>query len=326
MNHGSKIPPKPAAWILGRIVDRYTRYTALGDYEEEFNSDLRDKGYLYAAIKHWSHILAVLPSFLTGNFTGSAIMLQNYLKIAYRNIKRNKVYSLINISGLAIGMTVFLLIMMFVQNEYSYDKFNEKIDRIYRVGFENFRQTHLAPGIGKEIKENIPEVEKMVRFKIRTDYLAKYYPDDKPDNTKYTTIKRFTWVDEDVFDIFSFEFIAGDPAEALKAPYTIVLTESIAKILFSDENPVGELLKINNRQDYTVTGVIKDPDKFHLDFDVLASFVTLRKIIGEHELDSYNSWNLQTYVLLPENHDKTNVAQKITEHFIPIFSQLYSRN
>jgi len=321
MNKSDKNLPDIPRLILQIFL--YSRYKEghWGDLIEEYNTIVDNNGKLKAYFWIWIFAVRSVPGGAYYNILRSSIMFNNYLKIAIRNMRRNKVYSFINISGLAIGMAVFLLIMMFVRNEYSYDKFNEKIDRIYRVGFENLRQTSQAPAVGKEIKENIPEVQKMVRFKTRTDYLARYYPDDEPDNTKYTTIKRFSWVDEDVFDIFSFEFIAGDPAEALIAPFSIVLTESIADILFNDENPVGKSLEINNVHDYTVTGVIKDQEKFHLDFNALASFVTLGKIIGEHELNSYNSWNLQTYVLLPENHDKAKVAQKMTEHFVPIFSQ-----
>ncbi len=321
MNKISKKPPKIARWMLEKMINRYTRYTALGDYEEEYGDDLKNKGYFIAVLIYWSHLFAVLPGYIQEKLSVSGTMLNNYLKIACRNMSRNRVYSVINISGLAIGMTVFTLIIVFVLNEYSYDKFNEKIERIYRVGFENFSQTYLAPGIGKEIRENIPEVQKMARFKIRTDYLAKYLPERDPDNPKYTTIRRFCWVDRDVFDIFSFEFIAGDPSEALSVPYSIVLTESIADILFSEENPLGKTIRINNTNIYTVTGVISDPDKFHIDFDVLASFVTLGKIIGEHELNSYRSWNLQTYVLLPEIHDKTAVSNKMTEHFHKILKK-----
>lgn len=213
--------------------------------------------------------------------------------------------------------------MLFVQNEFSYDKFNENLNKIYKVQGASRNQPSMAPAIGKRIAENIPEAQKVVRFKFRQDYLAKYQPPDNLNEGVSTIIRNFGWADSTVFDIFTLPFIVGDSRTALKLPFSMVLTESIAKRIFGNENPLGKVLKINNSHDYQITGVMKDPENFHLTFEVLASFVTLGKTIGNHELESYNSWNLATYVLLPESHDATHVANKITNLFKEKLNELY---
>ena len=242
-------------------------------------------------------------------------MLKNYLLIAYRFITRYKGYSLINFGGLSIGFAVFLLIALFVQHELSIDQHQQHLKRIYRVQGENGRQNSMAPGVGMEISENIPEVQEVVRFKFRHDYLAKYLPNDTSSREKTLVVRNFGWADSSVFDVFNFSFIAGDPKTALEDPFSLILTENVAQRLFGDKDPIGQRLEVNNSHEYHVTAVIKDLKRTHLRFDVLAPFENLGKIIGRSELDSFNSWNLATYVLLPESHDPVAVAGKITALF-----------
>ena len=247
----------------------------------------------------------------------------NYLKVFGRHIKKHKGYSFINFAGLTLGIGVFLLITLFVQHEFSVDKHHENLNRIYRVQGENMRQLSTAPGVGKQIAENIPEAQKVVRFKFRHDYLVKYLPGNDPSREKTFVIRNFGWADSTVFDVFTFYFIAGDPRTALEDPFALILTESVAQRIFGKEEAVGQTLMVNNRLEYHVTAVIKDLERTHLRFDVLAPFKNLGKIIGQHELDSFNSWNLATYVLLPESHDRKAVAGKITELFHDTLKEIW---
>jgi len=308
-------PPRIARWFLSRIIDSSVRYGALGDFEEQFISVYREKNPRKARLGYRLQILAVLPSFLLNTLYWSFTMTSNYLRLFFRLMKKHKGYAIINLAGLSIGIGIFILITLFVQHEFSVDKHQENLDRIYRVQGENGRQISTPPAVGKQILENIPEARKVVRFKFRHDYLVKYLPGSDPGGEKTLVIKNFGWADSSVFDVFSFSFIAGDPGTALEDPFAMVLTESTAQRIFGAEDPMGQRLEVNNRHEYHVTGVIKDLDRTHLRFDVLAPFENLGRIIGRSELDSFDSWNLATYVLLPETHDRAAVAGKITGLF-----------
>jgi putative ABC transport system permease protein len=240
-------------------------------------------------------------------------MINHYFRVFFRQLKRHKGYSFINFAGLTLGIGIFMLILLFVQHELSVDKHHENSDRIYRVQGENGRQLSTAPAVGKWISENILEAEKVVRFKFRHDYLVKYRPDNDPTRERMLTIRDFAWADSSVFDVFSFPPIAGDPRTALQDPFALVLTESLAQRIFGNEDPIGKTVEVNNAHKYHVTAVIEDLKLTHLRFDVLAPFENLGKILGQSELDSFNSWNLSTFVLLPEIHDPAAVAGKITD-------------
>jgi len=308
-------PPRIARFILARILERNIAYGALGDLDEQFYFMVEEKGPLKSVLSYWLQVLAVLPGYCRKTIYGSATMLKNYLKMFVRSLKRHKVYSLINFAGLAIGICAFILILLFVQFEMNIDKFNEKLDRIYRVQGADGLQASTAPAIGKWISEQIPEAEKVVRFKRRFDYLIKTVADKDQTQEKSFKIDFFVWADQPVFDIFTFPLLSGDADTALRDPFSLVLTESLAKRLYGGINPVGKTIMVNNSTEYLVTGVMPDPQRFHLDFQAMASFVTLGKIIGQHELDSFNSWNLSTFVLLPKVHDEAATAAKITELF-----------
>ncbi len=313
-------PPVTAKWLFSLFTGSEEKKTILGDMEEYYKEIAADEGIIKAGLWFWKQLLFSIFCFLKHSIYWSIIMFGSYMKIAFRNIKRHKGYSFINIAGLAIGISIFLLIGLYVQNEYSYDKLNKNISRIYKVGYVNKQQMTMPPAVGKGISEQITEAQKTVRFKFRRDYYAKYLPAGSPGREVSTVIRYFAWADPDVFDVFTIPFIAGNPETALSKPFSIVLTGSLSKRLFGNKNPVGEKIQINNNHFYTVTGVIDPPGNFHLTFDVLTSFCTLGKTIGQTELDSFNSWNLATYVMLPEEHDKNHVAAKISGLFRkPIF-------
>ncbi len=317
-------PPRIARWIFGRIIDSDIRYGAMGDLEEQFLHMYREGSPLKARISYWLQIPAALPAFFKNTLYWSFAMTGNYLRVFYRLMKKHRGYSFINFAGLTLGIGVFMLITLFVQHEFSVDKHHENLNRIYRVQGENMRQLSMAPAVGKLISENIPEAQKVVRFKFRHDYLAKYLPSNDLSKEKTTVIRNFGWADSTVFDVFTFSFIAGDPKTALEDPFALILTESVAQRIFGNEDPIGQTLEVNNQHEYHVTAVMRDLERTHLRFDVLAPFENLGKIIGQSELDSFNSWNLATYVLLSQSHDRVVVAGKITDLFHDILKE--SRN
>src|SRR5688572_14187736 len=202
-------------------------------------------------------------------------MLRNYLKIAFRTLWKNKKLSIINITGLATGMACSLLIFLFVQDEFSYDKFYPEANLIHRVvkDFINDDGSRIpdatTPGpLAPAMQREIPEVEKIARIHPNwggTTLMA--YGNKKNSEEK-------VWrVDSSFFDVFTIPFIRGDSKSALKDINSIVITESTAKRYFFGEDPIGKILKMNGREDVTVTGVVADvPPQSHFHYDFLLSY------------------------------------------------------
>ena len=241
-------------------------------------------------------------------------MFKNYIKIAWRNLLKNKGYSAINIGGLAIGMTCFLIIAMFIKNELSYDRYHEKGDRIYRVvhhsSADNTEDQWIwgnAP-VGPALKSDFPEVIEKVQFSGRSDVLLEY-------NKRSFQESNCFYMDPTVFDVFTWPLISGNPKTALEAPYSIVLTESTAKKYFGDEDPMGKAINgIGGRANdgiYTVTGVMKDvPSNSHFSFDVLMSMSSFYQTRPEI-FDSWGYVDFYTYFLVDENFDQQVFQSKI---------------
>lgn len=244
-------------------------------------------------------------------------MFKNYLSIIIKNLGKNKIYSLINISGLAIGMAACFFIYQYVRFELSYDKFNKNIDRLYRVpiSYEGALASSGStatnhPAVGPAMKAEIPGVEDFVRLAPKTVFLQTAgvsYTDSKG-NIKRFNEEKFFLADSSFFTIFTFSFIAGDPATALAKANTAVITESIAKKYFNNEPAINKIIEIN-KAPITVTGVIKDvPENSHVKFDFLVSMNT----VGEKF--AYTEWGwpeFYNYVLLKKGTDPKSVEAKL---------------
>lgn len=235
-------------------------------------------------------------------------MIKNYFKIAWRSLWKNKTASLINIAGLSIGLTCCLLMVLYMQHELSYDKFQLKGDRIARVIMEysfsgspvtkgNFTSTKVFPSF----KQNFPEVEDGVRMSD-PDRLVKY-------SGKIFMEKKFLYADSTFFHVFSFPLLKGDPARVLKAPNMLVISSSTAKKYFGNEDPVGKTLEIGSTQvKYLITGVAKDcPSNSQIKFDFLASFSSL----NAEQRDTYYNANYTTFLLLKNRGSIASLQQKI---------------
>lgn len=236
-------------------------------------------------------------------------MFKNYLKIAIRNVQKHKGYAFINIVGLAIGMACCILIVTYILTELSYDKYHENADRIYRIGaevsmggFTGLLAVSNAP-LGPVLHQDYPEVLNAIRIRPLTKGLVKY-----EDRQFYE--EGILYADNSIFDVFTFPMIKGDPKTALITAYSVVLTQETAKKYFRNEDPIGKVLKFNNLDDFTITGVVEDvPKNSHFTFDMLCSFETFfAKNKGARE--NWFNFNLHTYLLLPENHDFKELEKK----------------
>ena len=233
-------------------------------------------------------------------------MFRNYLKIAFRNLLKYKAYSFINIFGLAVGITACIMILLYVNDELSYDKYNLKAKQIYRVcsravvqGRELNMAVSPAP-LGAAFVSDFPEVIQYARLMPNANMLIRY-----KNNVFNET--RFFWADSTIFNIFTMPFILGDPKTALNQPNTVVLTESLAKKYFGNENPLNKIMKFEDGTPYKVTGVTKDcPSNSHLHFDIFASMASI-------QAGKSNSWlndNLYTYIVLKKDASASALKKK----------------
>jgi putative ABC transport system permease protein len=239
-------------------------------------------------------------------------MFKNYLKIAFRNIKRHKGYSFINIAGLAIGMACCILMVVYISFELSFDRYHENADRIYRlchhanIGGTDLTSVSSNARAASALRDSYPEVVNAVRFGWTSRLVVKY-------KNKQFFESRIFYADDPVFDIFSWPMIKGNPGTALKTPYSIVLTEDMAKKYFGDEEALGKILKFNNKDNYTVTGVIKNiPVNSHFLFNGLLSFNTLyaRDKTISPRLTDWLSYNFFTYILLQKGVNYRDLEKK----------------
>ena len=249
-------------------------------------------------------------------------MFKNFLKTALRNLTRNKVYSFINIFGLAIGVSVFIIISLFIHSELQYDQFNKKIDNIYRLDRDDWGI--LGTAYGPEVKSKFPEVEEFTRFCLNSHSqpLITFENSDKE-----IKVSNFTFADPQVFDVFSFNFIKGDPETALIDPYTVVLTESTAQKMFGSKNPVGQTFLVDKKHNFKVTGVIEDVSHFHLNISAIGNLSTVGKMNGwEGFLHDLGSWNYPTYLLLKDDVSIASLEKKISNHFEAIFKKKFDND
>ncbi len=292
-----------------------SREEILGDFEERFCRIQRRNGIVAANIWYLIQIILSFPRYIKINLTWSFIMLKNYLKIAFRNIRKHKIYTFINISGLAIGMACCLLIFLWVKFELGYDRFHEKADRIYRIANEaqigktEINQTMTSAPLGPRLKADYPQVEEALRIYLRTNTLV------TQDNNNFR--EDILFADSTFFDMFSFVLIKGDSRSALCKPNSVILTESTAKRIFGENNPVDKLLKLNGNNIFTVKGVMKDvPDNSHFHFDIVVSMMSDQ---GSYRNTNYwGSNRFLTYILL-----KNGASPRDIEAQLPDFVNKY---
>ena len=246
-------------------------------------------------------------------------MIKNYLKVAFRNILRYKGYSLINIIGLAIGMTACLLILYFVNYEKSYDRFHQNSDRIYRLRYERSDQAGGAvrfasccPPAGLRIRQKFPEVEKVVRiFRYKASVSSQDNKSSSQPENKFIEEQMY-FAEPDFFEIFKYTFIDGDPINGIKEPNTAFISESTAKKYFGNQNPMGQILSVDKKTSYRINGIFKDiPVNSHLKFDILLSYQNLLQKFGKEVEDSWGDSGWYTYLLLKPHADINALKKKL---------------
>lgn len=239
-------------------------------------------------------------------------MIKNYIKVAFRNMRSNKVFSFINIFGLVTGIACSLLIFLYVKEEVSYDRFHKDGDNIYRVvkdfinddGSRIPDATTPAP-LGPAMQKELPEVAAVTRIRPNwgRSYLIKY-------GDKKLQEEKLYGVDSSFFEVFTFPFVQGDPKNAFRNINSIVLTQTAAKRYFGTEDPIGKTLQVDNYGDMMVTGVLKDvPSNAHFHFDFLVSFHIQPG--NTPQLTNWNNYNDYTYVKVKPDANMANLVKKV---------------
>ncbi len=244
-------------------------------------------------------------------------MFKNYLKIALRNLSKDKLHTTINIFGLAIGFMVAILSIVYIKSEWEYDKWLPHSDNIYR----SYRSFGQGPGgwagttgpLAKTLVTQIPGVEKA----------TKVYEEDRvlfTKGDKNVYLDKVGFVDDSFFQVFSFPFLHGDAATALNDQNGLVISEKVAKRFFGEENPIGQTLKVNGDKETHITGVLKEiTDRTHLDFEVY-----LR--LEEENWDTWLNYGLSTYILKNKNTPIEEIATKTQAQIIPLIVDAWKNN
>ncbi|HPR18345.1 MAG TPA: ABC transporter permease [Candidatus Cloacimonadota bacterium] len=237
-------------------------------------------------------------------------MFRNYLKIAIRNLLHSKTTTLIKIAGLSVALAVSISVFSWTARERSYDKFHRDSGRIFRLKL-NDENIAVSPAF-RNLLQGIPEIEQAVRL-FKLSFLGRQV--EISDGKQIYTNDEIYYADDNFFDVFSFPLLEGDPQKVLQPPQSAVITQSAARQFFGNDDPLGKTLSINNYQEITITGVIKDiPDNSHFHFDIL---ITMKSHFWNlEEIGFGSSWVFPTYVKLVEHADPEIVCQKINEAFL----------
>lgn len=309
--------------MIKKLADRLFRWYCHPDFYPDIQGDLEElyqdkieKSPRYAQIYYLIEVIRLFrpalirPLFQHSIFNSSG-MFKNYFKISFRNLVKQKVFSAINIIGLAIGLAAFLLINQYVQFEKSYDRFFSDSDRLYRLttdqvldGVIGTRDAMSFAPSGPALVEKVPEIiNSTLTYKFNSLILRK---DDRS-----FTAKEIVAADSNYFELFDYKVISGDPKTMLSEPNSIVLTESRAKAYFGDINPVGQSIMVLSgfHKNFKVTGVIQDiPENTHYKFNILISIITFQERV---ERDAWRSFNYYTYLKLAPNTDIDELRAKM---------------
>ena len=242
-------------------------------------------------------------------------MIKNYFKIAWRNLIKHKGISAINLFGLTVGLTSCLLITVFILNELSYDRYNKNAENIYRVtrsfnnkdGVVSLNLSTISPPFGYYLPTDFPEIKKMTR--LLDDGITPLRYKEKLFNQKDVF-----FADENLFDVFTVKVLKGNPATALKDPFSIMLTEESVKKYFGEEDPMDKTIRYNNKFELKVTGIYKAfPSNAHIHPNMLLSFNTLKDtaVYGDENLrTNWGNNSFFTYLLLPLNYNAANMVAR----------------
>lgn len=295
---------------MGFILGKENNHYRLDDLAEVYSEIYCRRGRHAATCWYLGQIMRGWPRYVIFRMTGRFMMVKNYLKVAYRNIFRQKGYSLINIIGLALGMTCSFFLLLWVYHQVSFDRFHENVDRLYRVEVDIPQDNGIIHGpntphpLGEAIEETLPEIRHMARWQSTPRMLVRY-----GENVFY---ERGRAVDPPFLKMFTFPLISGDPESALDHTHSIILSRETAQKYFGEEDPMGKILDVNNQLSLKVTGVMAEfPANSTLTARILVPFNLIKELSNYR--DNWLSGDCHTWVELHGGTSESPVAAKITD-------------
>ncbi|MFC1564857.1 ABC transporter permease [candidate division KSB1 bacterium] len=276
----TNVPPGSGLWLLKRILPEGEKHHLINGIIESFDTRLREKGRFSALTWFWKDVILSIPHIIKDNFFMNSMMFGSYLKIAFRTLKRQKINTIVNITGLSIAISFCFLVLLLANHEFSYDRFHTDTDKIYSIVATNHYFDATMRGLcypaAPAVKDNFPEIDDFVRIRYNMRGLMKY--------GGRVFEEEYTLVDEQFFEFFTFPLLSGNPESVLKSDNSVVLTESAAEKFFGSEDPVGKTVSIEYRtihKDFIVTGIAEDPP--------VNSSIRFNVLFNISNLDSYYS-------------------------------------
>ncbi len=291
--------------IIALLVHQSVHHAALGDYEDRFQTMAQSKGRISAYLWFCGQVFCLIPAFIRDALDQGAAMFRSFIKINFRHLRKHKSYSFINILGFTVSLALTFLIIQVINDFFSYDRFQEKKDRIYRVttlrsSEDGVRTFGSAPyPLAAALEEQCPGIERVVRLQSGIPGNASYKNRLLPIASLATS--------SSFFEVFDFGLETGDPQTALEEPFSLVLTQVMALSLFGDEEPLGKVIQYGGLGDYTVTGILEDTSqlKSHIEIQPMISFSSLEALVRQQrsgiQLQSWENLNYNfVYILLEE--------------------------
>lgn len=320
--------PQPPGWakmLLRRLHPDNTIEEVEGDLDELYAFAYQRFGKRRAVFRYLLNVVTVLPPFVRRRrakttfeqpFSLSPDMLKNYFKIAWRNIIRQKAYSVLNIAGLSIGMACSILILLWVQNELSYDRFHARADQLFRLTCNagDFKAAVSAAGMARGLQAQLPQIRSGVRISKPSAMLFEV-------GEKKVEEKRVFYADSNFLKVFSFPLLAGNAATVLKDPGAILITEETADKYFGTTDAVGKTIRINNNENFTIEGILANtPSNSHLQFDAIIPMKTMAKWDWDLQNDTWGNFNFYTYLELDaKTAASVSARQKLLQQIGKIF-------
>jgi putative ABC transport system permease protein len=307
MPHKNHVPPASASRLLKFFANGKDYDCAIGDLVETYKYIAETQGSKKAHRWFWMEVVKSLPGFVKNRTYRRTAMIRNYFKIAFRNIVRNRLFAVINVFGLAVGMASFILITLWIRDELNYDTFHANKEDLFLMTIihpDGIMDPNVPYALAPRLADEFPEIVHYTRIyelgNVRT-CTFKYQPEEGPLIMFYED--NVNLVDSSFFSMFSFSFRYGSPETALQSPNSVVITDEIAAKYFGRVDPLGKVLTFNNREDLIISGVIDIPSNSHLQMDFVA-------FLPDKWEDNWN-WADPSYVLLDKNISVPELKEKI---------------
>jgi putative ABC transport system permease protein len=297
-------PPRIVQWLMLKFIPPEERIYLQQAMLEVYNSLCTTKGRGVAGLWFLGQLMRSLPALLLNSLYWSFLMFKNYLKITLRNLKKNKIYSFINISGLAIGIACCILIVLWVQDELSYDRFHENAENLYVATFSNGSKV-TPTALSGFLKDEYPEILHTSRFRNIGGNLLKYKDTEivEPDGIM---------ADPEFLNMFTISFLRGDPKTALNDPNSILISQQVASKFFSTEDPLHQTMTFDSSEELKVTGVFDNyPPNSHIEFAYILPLAFSRN--WSFNLNTWDVNNIRTYIQLQAGMASQSVDTKISD-------------